>query len=99
MIHHGEGELGAADFAARSFESRKCLRRSAFVDQVAIDVNQRGLPGDFAHDVRVPDFFVKGQRGHEFLLDALLFARLGAMGVQREPTRETRETGAALREN
>ncbi len=99
VVHHGESQFRAANFAACGFESRERLWRSAFVDQVAIDVNQRGLARDFAHDVRVPDFFVKGQRGHEFVFDALLFARRGAMGTRCELGRETRETGAALREN
>jgi len=33
MVHHGKGKLRLANFAPRGFQSRKGLRRSAFVDQ------------------------------------------------------------------
>ncbi len=68
MIHHREGQLGLAHFAAGCFESRERLRGSAFVDQMAVDIDQRGLTGLFVDDVRVPDFFVECAGGH-ILLD------------------------------
>jgi hypothetical protein len=65
MIHHGESQFRAADFAARGFQARERLRGSAFVNQVTIDIDERRLAGNFAHDVRVPNFFVESQRGHQ----------------------------------
>ena len=59
MIHHGESEVGAAHFAAGGFQARKGLRRGDFVDQVAVNVNERRFAGDFANDVSIPDFFVE----------------------------------------
>jgi len=43
MIHDGEGEIGAADFAAFGFESGEGLRGSTFVNQVAVDIDERGF--------------------------------------------------------
>ena len=64
MIHHREGQFGLAHFAAGSFQPGKRLRRSAFVDQMPVDVDQRGFARLFVDDVRVPDFFVKCARSH-----------------------------------
>jgi len=42
------------------------LRGSAFVDEVAVDIDERGLSGLFVDDVAVPDFLVKSFGGsHE----------------------------------
>jgi len=60
MIHNGEGEVGTADLAAFGFEAGEGLGRGAFVDQVAIDVDEGGLAGLFADYVTLPDFFVEG---------------------------------------
>jgi len=35
VIHHCKGQIGAADFAALGFQAGECLRRSAFVNEVA----------------------------------------------------------------
>ena len=59
MIHDGEGEVGAADLTAFGFEAGKGLGRGALVDEVAIDVEERGLAGFFVDDVILPDFFVE----------------------------------------
>ena len=64
MVHHREGEIGAAHFAAFRVEAGKGLRRGAFVDQVAVNVNERGLPGFFADHVGIPDFLVESFRRH-----------------------------------
>jgi len=45
VVHDGEGEIGAADFAAFGFESGEGLRGSAFVDEVAINIDERGFAG------------------------------------------------------
>ncbi len=39
VVHHGECQVGTADLAASRFESRKCLWRRGFVDQVAVDID------------------------------------------------------------
>ena len=64
MVHHREGELRAAHFASRRFQAGECLRGSAFMDQMAVDIDERRLAGLFVDDVRVPDFFVQRTRGH-----------------------------------
>ena len=67
VVHHREGQLGLAHFAAGGFQPGKCLRRSAFVDQMAVDVNQRGFSRLFVDDVRIPDLFVECARGHKLI--------------------------------
>ena len=51
VIHHREGEIGAANFAPVGAQAREGLRRSAFVNQVAINVDERGLAGLLANHV------------------------------------------------
>src|SRR5579859_116102 len=60
VIHYGESEIGAAYFAAFRFESGEGLRRSAFVDEVAVNIDERGFPRLLMDEMRVPDFFVEG---------------------------------------
>jgi len=55
MVHHRESEIGAADLAAFGAETGKGLGRGALMDEVAVNVDDRGLAGFFADDVRVPD--------------------------------------------
>ena len=64
MVHDGEGEVGAADGAAFGAEAGEGLGRSAFVDEMAIDVDEGGLAGFFVDYVGLPDFFVKSCGGH-----------------------------------
>jgi len=59
MVHDGEGKIGTADGAAFGFEAGKGLGRGAFVDKVAIDVDQGGLVGLLVDQVALPDFFVE----------------------------------------
>jgi hypothetical protein len=63
VVHHGEGEIGAADFASFGAETGKGLRGSAFVDEMAVDVDERGLARLFVDNVAVPDFLVESFRG------------------------------------
>ncbi len=65
VVHHREGQIGAAHFAARGLDAGKRLRGSAFVDEVPVNVDQRGFAGFFADHVRVPDFFVQCAGSHE----------------------------------
>ena len=64
VVHHREGQLRPAHGASGSLDARERLRRSAFVDQMPVDVDQRGLAGLFVDDVRVPNFFVECARSH-----------------------------------
>ena len=57
MVHHRESQIGAADFAAFGTQARKSLRRSPLVNQVAININDGGLAGFFANQMRIPDFW------------------------------------------
>ena len=59
VVHDGEGQVGPAHFAAGGFQAGERLRRSDFMDQVAVDVDQRGFAGDFSNEVGIPDFFVE----------------------------------------
>jgi len=59
VVHHCESKVRAADFATFGFEPCKGLRGSAFVDEVAIDVDERGFSGFFVDDVGVPDLLVQ----------------------------------------
>ena len=59
MVHHREREIGAADLAAFGAESGKGLGRGALVDEMAVNVDDRGLAGLFADDVGVPDFLIE----------------------------------------
>ena len=58
VIHHRKRKVRSPDLAPRSLQSRKSLRRSAFMNQVTIDVDKRRLVGNFAYKMRIPDFFV-----------------------------------------
>ncbi len=63
VVHHREGEIGAADFASLGAQAGESLRGSAFVDEVAVDVNKRGLVRLFVDNVAVPDFLVESFSG------------------------------------
>ena len=60
MVGGGEGEIGPADFQAALAQALEGLRRSDFVDQVQIDVEQRGRAGLLVDDMGVPEFFDDG---------------------------------------
>src|SRR6266478_9057625 len=62
MVHHRESEIGAADLAAFGAETGKSLGRGALVNEMAIDVDDRGLARIFANDVGVPYLLVKRLR-------------------------------------
>src|SRR6267143_1810032 len=64
MVHHRESEIRAADLAAFGSESRKSLGRGAFVNQMAVDIDERRLAGCIMNNVRVPDFLIERFRCH-----------------------------------
>ena len=43
VIHHGKSEIGASNLSMVRSQAGESLGRSAFVNQVAIDINQRGF--------------------------------------------------------
>src|SRR5260370_22947751 len=55
VVHHRESEIRTAHLAAFRAEACKSLGRSAFVNEVAVDVNDRWLAGILAYHVSVPD--------------------------------------------
>ena len=58
MVHHRESQVGAAHLAPGSFESGKGLGRSDFVDQMAVNVDERRLARSLADEVGLPNLFV-----------------------------------------
>jgi hypothetical protein len=72
VVHHREGEIRAADFASLSSEAGERLRRSAFVDEVAVDIDQRGLPWLFVDNVTVPNLLVQSLRSAHSGVDWIL---------------------------
>ena len=64
MVHYGEREIRAADFAAFGAEASESLGRGALVDEVAVNIDDGGLAGIFANDVGVPDFLIESFRRH-----------------------------------
>src|SRR6476646_6722475 len=64
VIHHCESQVGAAHFAAFRAQAGERLRRSAFVNQVAVNINERGLARLFINNVVVPNLFVQSFGGH-----------------------------------
>src|SRR6266478_1668042 len=64
MVHHGEGEIGAADLAAFGAKPGEGLRRGAFVNEVAVDVDDCRLAGLLVNNVGVPNFLIERFRRH-----------------------------------
>src|SRR6266852_52085 len=57
VIDRGYGEIGPAHLAVCRAQALECLRRSDFVHQVQIDVEQSRLVLSGAYYMRIPDFF------------------------------------------
>ncbi len=64
VVHHGKGEIGAANFAAFGFESGEGLRGSAFMDEMAVDVDECRFAGFLMNQMGVPNFFVQSFQWH-----------------------------------
>src|SRR6202030_858569 len=64
VVGGGDGQVGTANFHAAREEAVEGLRRRDFVDQMQVDVEQRGNAGLSGDDVIVPDFFDDGPRFH-----------------------------------
>src|SRR5271165_5973101 len=60
MIHHRKGQVRAAHLASLGLQPRKCLRRSAFVNQMPVNKNERRLPRLLVNKVAIPNLLVKG---------------------------------------
>ena len=56
VVDGGEGQVGAAHFAASEAKAFESLWRGDLVHEVQVDVEQRGLALGGTHDVCVPDF-------------------------------------------
>ncbi len=62
MVGGRDREIRTADFQAARSQSVKCLRRRDFVDQMQVDVEQRGCGFELGDNVVVPDLFDDGSR-------------------------------------
>lgn len=60
MIRHRQRQIGAAQPATGKAQRFKGMRSRHFVNQVAIDENQRGAVIKAADDMIVPNFGIKG---------------------------------------
>jgi hypothetical protein len=60
VIGRGNGEIGTPDFQTALAQTLKSLRRSDFMNQLQIDVEQRRSAGLLVDYVRVPEFFDDG---------------------------------------
>ncbi len=55
VVRGRDGEIRAADFQTPLAQALKRLRRSDFMHQVQIDIDEAGRAGFFVDDVRIPD--------------------------------------------
>ena len=65
MIGHRQGQLGAADFAARIAQAFERLGAGDFMDQMTVNIDERRLAGAGLDQMRIPDFVVQ-RRAHEY---------------------------------
>ena len=64
VVDRGDGAHGLAQAAAVGAQSVECLRRSYFMNEVQVDIEQRGLTRGCRNQVRVPDFVEQSSSGH-----------------------------------
>ena len=57
VVDGGDGAIGAAHLAAGKTKAFKCLRGSDLVDQLQVDVDERGLALGLDHHVLLPYLF------------------------------------------
>ena len=60
MIDGRKRQIGPAHFAPAEAQAFERLRRRDFVDQMAIDVEERATVFELAHHVRVPHLVQQG---------------------------------------
>src|SRR5215469_1511548 len=70
MIHGRDREIGTADVQPALPQHGERLRRSDFVDQMQVDVQQSGCARLLDHYVVIPDFFNDRARFHRASLTA-----------------------------
>ena len=63
VVGRGDDGIDAPGLAVGDFEPFERLRARHLMDQVAVDVDERGTVGLLADEVRVPELFVQGA-GH-----------------------------------
>src|SRR5882672_7551924 len=64
VVHHRKSEVGTADLAALRLESGEGLGRGALVNQMAVNIDERGMARRFVNNVGVPDLLVERFRSH-----------------------------------
>ena len=60
VIDRGDGAVGTADLAVGETEAVECLGRGDLVDELEIDVEERGFACRLGDEVLLPDFFEEG---------------------------------------
>src|ERR1700674_3614262 len=84
VVHHRESEIGAADLATFGAETGEGLGRRALMDEVAVNIDNRGLVGVLANNVGVPDFLIERFRCHGVSIRILALLVWEANGRPRE---------------
>ena len=59
VVHHRERKVRPADLAAFGTQSGEGLRRSTLMDQMPVNINERGLAGLFPDNVVFPNLLIK----------------------------------------
>jgi hypothetical protein len=77
VVHHGESKIGSANFASFGAKAGESLRGSAFVDEVAVNIDERGLAGLFVDNVAVPNLLIESLRGGHNGVEEILALRKG----------------------
>ena len=60
VVYRGDGAVGTADLAVGETEAVECLGRGDLVDELEIDVEERGLACGLGDEMLLPDFFEEG---------------------------------------
>ena len=76
VVDRGDGAVGAAELAAGHAQAVEGLRAGDLVDEVEVDVEDRGFAGGFGDEVLLPDFFEEGAGGGGHDLSSLLCVNL-----------------------
>ena len=94
VVDRGDGAVGAAELAAGHAEAVEGLRAGDLVDEVQVDVEDRGFACGFGDEVLLPDFFEEsfGCCGH-----GCAFCSVGGRVKVFAPVAALSEPGAVCR--
>ena len=66
VVHDRKRKVRSPHLASRRFQAGESLRGCSFVNEMAVDIDERGLRGLFSHQVGIPDLFVHCACRHNF---------------------------------